>query len=82
MSLKMVRPITTPSSSTSRLFLQQDDVSRLPGDVHRAVHADADIGDTQGRRIADAVTREAHHVTASAEALSDMGVAAYLMKFG
>ena len=41
---------------------QQDDVGRLLGDVHRAVHRNAHIGGLEGRRVVDAVAHEAHHV--------------------
>ena len=43
-------------------LFQQNDICRLAGDIHRAVHGDTDIRRTQGWGIVDAVAHKAHHV--------------------
>ena len=43
-------------------FFQQDNIRRFAGDIHRAVHGDANIRGTQGGRIVDAVAHKAHNV--------------------
>ncbi len=50
-----------------QVLFQQDDVSRLLGDVHCTVHTYADIGRTQCRGIVDAVTEEADHLALGAQ---------------
>ena len=53
------RPSTTPCLQHQQAVLQQDDVGRLLGDVHRRVDRDAHVGGLERRRVVDAVAQEA-----------------------
>ena len=44
-------------------LLQQNDIRRLAGDIHRAVDRDANIRRAQRRSVVDAIAHKAHHVT-------------------
>ena len=55
---KIRRPSATPSASTSRSLLQQDDVGGVLGDVGARVDRDADVGGVQRERVVDAVAEE------------------------
>ena len=55
---KVMRPSCTPCTRTSRSLLQQDDVGRLLGHVHGAVHRDAHVGGMQGRGVVDPVAHD------------------------
>ncbi len=70
---KVSRPLSTPSSSTIRLFFQEDDVGRFLGDVGAAVHRNTDVGIAQGRGVVDAVTEETHGVTVGLQRLEHPG---------
>ena len=59
---KVARPSRTPSHQDAEVLLQQDDVGRLLGDVHRRVDRDADVGGVQGRGVVDPVAHVADHV--------------------
>src|SRR5450759_2719119 len=50
---------------------QQDDIGRLLGDVHRAVHRNAHIGGPQGRGVVDAVAHEPQHMALALELTND-----------
>ena len=52
-------------------LLQQNDIRRLAGDIHRAVDRDADIRRAQRRGVVDAVAHKAHHVTFTLEQRHD-----------
>ena len=45
-----------------KVLRPQDDVCRLLGDIHCAVHRDADVALAHGQRIVDAVAHIAHGV--------------------
>ena len=59
---KVARPSRTPSHQDAQVLLQQDDVGRLLGHVHRVVHRDADVGGVQGRGVVDPVAHVADDV--------------------
>ena len=53
---KTVRPSSTPATMLAKLFVHQNDVGGLAGDVRaRNFHGDTDIGLAQRRRIVHAV---------------------------
>ena len=62
------RPSRMPRCSTLRLGSTRMMSCRLPRDVGRAHHRNADIGGVQRRRIVDAVAEKADHVPAPLQA--------------
>ena len=50
-----------------QILPQQDAVGTLPRDIDRGVDRDADIGRPQGRRVVDAIAKEADDVTPATE---------------
>jgi hypothetical protein len=54
-----------------QVFLQQDDVGGLLGDVHGRVHRDADVRHMQRRGVIDAIAEEADHMAVALEQAHD-----------
>src|SRR4029434_3770382 len=50
---KLRRPLHHAVVQHVQRLLEQDDVGRVAGHVHRGVHRDADVGGAQGRRVVD-----------------------------
>ena len=71
---KMRRPSTTPSASTSRSLLEQDDVGGVLRDVGGRVDRDADVGVVQGERVVDAVAEERDRRTGATLRAQDPGL--------
>ena len=64
---KVCRPSRTPCASDAQVPLQQDDVGRLLGDVHRALHRDAHVRRVERGRVVDPVAQVADHVAGLAQ---------------
>ncbi len=62
---KIRRPSATPSAGGRSVFLQQDDVGRVLGDVGGRVDGDAHVGRVQSQCIIDPVTQEGHAAVAA-----------------
>ncbi len=53
-------------------LLQEDDVGRFLGDVHRGIDGDAHVRRLHRRRVVDAVAHEPDHVPAALESADDV----------
>ena len=51
--------------------LEQDDVGRFLGDIHRGIHGNAHVGGLERRGVVDAVAQKAHGLALALEALDD-----------
>ena len=60
-----------PATEDGEVLLQQDQVGRLLGDVHRVVDADADVASPERCRVVDAVAEKAHHVAQAVQSADD-----------
>src|ERR1019366_5394555 len=54
-----------------QVFLEEDQVRRLLGDIHGRIHRDADIRGMQRGSIVDSVSHEADHMSLAAEKADD-----------